>query len=103
VKIQLNTDKNIAGTEALGREVEARVAATLHRYEDQLTRVEVHLTDESGPRTGGDDKRCLIEARPAGLNPIAVTHHAPSVDLAIDGALEKLMHALSTHFGKLDR
>ncbi|MEP6860703.1 MAG: HPF/RaiA family ribosome-associated protein [Deltaproteobacteria bacterium] len=103
MKIQLNTDKNIDGTEGLARIIEAKVEEGLRRFSDQITRIEVHLSDESGPKTGGDDKRCLLEARITGRQPMAVTHHAPSVDLAVDGAIEKLEHAITTALGKLER
>ncbi len=103
MKVQLNTDKNIAGTEALQSNVETRLASALDRFVDQITRVEVHLSDESGPKVGGDDKRCMLEARLAGQQPIAVSHQASSVELAIDGAVERLMHAIETKLAKRDR
>lgn len=103
MQIQLNTDKNIAGTEALKASVDTMLANALERFAHRITRIEVHLGDESGPKEGGDDKRCMIEARLAGLEPIAVTHHAPTVDLSIDGAIERLVHALESKLAKLDR
>jgi ribosome-associated translation inhibitor RaiA len=103
MKIQLNTDKNIEGTEALARDVEGRLNAALERFADQITRIEVHLSDESGPKTGGDDKRCMIEARLAGRQPVAVTHEAPTVDLAIHGGVEKITHMITSTIGKLER
>ncbi|MNN70424.1 hypothetical protein D3C81_1862730 [compost metagenome] len=45
--------------------------------------------------------RCQLEARPKGHQPISVTHKADSLELAIDGAAEKLEHALEHLFGKL--
>lgn len=103
MKIQLNTDKNIEGTEELLRDVEARLIEALERFADQITRIEVHLSDESGPKTGGDDKRCVIEARLAGRQPTAVSHDAPTVDLAIQGGVEKITHMITTTIAKLDR
>jgi hypothetical protein len=35
------------------------------------------------------------------VQPILVSHEAPSVDLAVDGALTKLERALDTVVGKL--
>jgi hypothetical protein len=43
MQIQVNTDKNVAGHEALVRKVEAEVDTALSRFSDHLTRVEVHL------------------------------------------------------------
>ncbi|MEO9186836.1 MAG: HPF/RaiA family ribosome-associated protein [Kofleriaceae bacterium] len=101
--IQFNTDNHIHGTEALARDIEARVRGSLERFADQITRIEIHLSDENGPKSGGDDKRCLIEARISGRPPMAVSHEAPTVDLAVDGALDRLVHAVTTTLGKLDR
>lgn len=103
MQIQLNTDKNIQGTEALARDVETRVKESLERFATQITRIEVHLSDENGPKGGGDDKRCLIEARIAGRQPLAVSHEAPTVDLAIDGALERLVNAITSTLEKHHR
>jgi ribosome-associated translation inhibitor RaiA len=45
--------------------------------------------------------RCQLEARPKGHQPISVTHKADTLEQAIDGAAEKLEHALEHLFGKL--
>ena len=66
-----------------------------------MTRIVVHLHDDNGTKAGAHDKRCQIEARPKGLQPVSVTHKAESLDFAVDGAIEKLNHALSHQFGKL--
>jgi hypothetical protein len=58
--------------------------------------VELHLSDENGKKSGVDDKRCLMEARLAGLAPIAVSHNAATLTQAIDGAAAKLKRALDT-------
>jgi ribosome-associated translation inhibitor RaiA len=100
--VQINTDSNIHGHENMARRVEDKVKAALSdRFGERLTRVEVHLGDENSNKKGGDvDKRCLLEARPAGLQPIAVSHQAESIDLAVDGALDKFKRALSSALGK---
>lgn len=99
--VQINTANNIAGREALMESIEADVRSRLSRYESRLTRVEVHVGDENGERNEGDDKRCVMEARPAGLDPVTVTEQAGSIDQATSGALSKLSSALERTFGKL--
>ena len=99
--IQINTDSNTAGDDALTRQVETAVRDALERFSDQLTRVEVHLSDENSDRKSGtDDKRCVLEARPAGLQPIAVSHRAATVARAVDGAVEKLKRSLDSRLGQ---
>ncbi len=100
MKIQVNTDKNIEGGADLAERTEADVASALARFEQRLTRIEVHLRNESAGRTTGEDVRCLIEARPAGRDPVAVTHHATTVPEALRGATDKLEALLSGTFGQ---
>jgi len=102
MKIQVNTDGSIAGSDALTQQLEADVSAALERYGDRLTRVELHLSDENGPKAShGADKRCMIEARPAGLQPVAVTEHADTIERACHGTTRKLQSLLDTTFGRI--
>jgi len=100
--VQVHTDNHISGRESLVSRVEAEVEGTIGRYGDRITRVEVFLGDQNGPKHGADDKRCLMEARVAGLNPITATHTASTLDIAIEGAAEKLVHALDHALHKHD-
>ncbi len=88
MRIQINTHDTAGDDEFTGR-VEAAIAAGLDRFASQVTRVEVHLADVNAKKGGPADKRCMIEARPTGMPPVAVTHQAETIPLAIDGALEK--------------
>ena len=102
MKIQVNTDKNIEGNEDFAEVVRADIASALAKFENRLTRVEVHLGDESAGRTTGDDIRCRIEARPKGGDPVVVTHHAQTVTEARHGATDRLDALLSSMFGRLE-
>jgi ribosome-associated translation inhibitor RaiA len=99
MQIQINSDHHITGSPELAGQVQALVRDTLDRYSDRITRVEVHLNDINGVK-GGADKRCLMEARLGGLGPVAVNHEAENLDLAINGAMEKLERALEHKLGK---
>lgn len=50
--IQINSDNNITGTEGLSSFVESTIAETLKRFDEQITRVEVHLNDENSHKSG---------------------------------------------------
>jgi ribosome-associated translation inhibitor RaiA len=100
MKIQVNTDANIQGREALVARVEQTVSHALDRYKSQLTRVEVHLGDENGARKSRDDKRCVMEARLEGRQPVAATDHADTLEQAIRGAADKLVRLLGNQLGK---
>ncbi|WP_339538531.1 HPF/RaiA family ribosome-associated protein [Pseudomonas sp. RA_15y_Pfl2_54] len=101
MQIQVNSDNHIQSSKRLEEWVRTTIESTLDRYEEDLTRVEVHLSDENGDKPGPHDMRCQLEARPKGHQPISVTHKADTLDQAIDGAAEKLEHALDHLFGKL--
>ncbi|KHA74902.1 ribosomal subunit interface protein [Pseudomonas chlororaphis] len=101
MQIQVNSDNHVQGSKRLEEWVRTTIESTLDRYEEDLTRVEVHLSDENGDKPGPHDLRCQLEARPKGHQPISVTHKADSLEQAIDGAAEKLEHALEHLFGKL--
>ena len=100
--IQISTDDDIGGSEALRAHVTAAVEKSLNHLDAHLTRVEVHLRDENGAKAGADDKRCMMEARPRNLQPVAVSHQADNVHQAVDGAARKLTSALERLFGKLE-
>lgn len=100
--VQINTDSNIEGTEALAQQAETVVMSALEHFTEHITRVEVHLSDEnSDEKVGTDAKRCVLEARVAGRQPIAVSHQAATLEQAIDGAARKMRHSLSTVLGRL--
>lgn len=99
--IQVNSDNHIHGGSRLEGWVRGTLEAALERFEEDLTRIEVHLRDENGDKAGPHDKRCQIEARAKGLPPLSVSDKAPSLEAAIDGAATKLEHALAHQFGKL--
>jgi ribosome-associated translation inhibitor RaiA len=102
MKIQINTDNHITGREAMVQQAEATVASVLGHLAEHITRVEVHFSDENGKKTGGRDKRCLMEARLEGHQPIAVTDEADSLDEAIAGAADKLKRSLDHTLSRLN-
>ena len=104
MKVQVNTSNDIENKEALERWAAEYLNEHLARFDQDLTSIEVQMTDENhAAKGGGSDKRCMLEARVNGRAPVAVTIFAANQDLAFRGAAEKLAHALDHAFGKLDR
>ena len=99
--VQINTDNNIDGHQRLEEYFTTELKSSLKKYEDRITRLEVHLGDENGGKSGDSDKRCSIEARIAGLKPVGVVHHANTIEKAVSGATDKIKSALEHTFGKL--
>ncbi|MCD6076753.1 MAG: hypothetical protein K0R89_691 [Ramlibacter sp.] len=104
MKVQVNTSNDIENKEALESWASDYINEHLARFEQDITSVEVQMTDENhSAKGGGGDKRCMMEARVTGRAPIAVTNFAADQNLAFRGAADKLAHALDHAFGKLDR
>jgi ribosome-associated translation inhibitor RaiA len=100
MKIQFNTDKNIEGHVRLEAFFTEEIEKDLARFDDKVTRIEVHLGDENSTKGGVNDKRCMIEARPAKMQPIAVTAHADTIEKAFFMAVEKIKKTLTSTFEK---
>lgn len=100
MQVQINADKHISGALGLQERVEQVLAQELKHLAERVTRVEVHLNDESSSKSGAADKRCQLEARMKGLDPVSVEHRAPDVYLALSGAARQLARALGTLQGK---
>jgi ribosome-associated translation inhibitor RaiA len=95
--VQLNTDNHSHFSEKSRETYAALITQELERYSEHLTRVEVHLSDENGKKEGGDDKRCLLEARYEGAAPVLATSHANTYEVAIEAALT----ILKSNLGKM--
>ena len=101
MQIQVNTGSGLDNSESLQRWASEHLTQTLERFQQDITRIEVQLSDENSGKAGNADKRCMMEARLAGHQPVAVTHHAVTQDEAFRGAARKLLNALDHIIGKL--
>lgn len=100
LQFQFNSDSSVMGTENVAERIEAAVRTKLARFEDRLTRLEVHVSDENARKGGSDDKTCMIEARARGEKPIGVTEHAADVDTAARKAAGTMAQRLERVLGK---
>ena len=101
MQINIQTDSTIANNAGLNEHVQSVLEAALSRFRDNITRIEVHLSDSNGPKSGADDIRCVMEARVAGYQPIAVTEQNASVHQSVSGATDKLKRAIDSALGRL--
>ncbi len=100
MNIQINTDHNIKSNKTLIAKFSSTIKNALSRISDQITSVQVHLSDADGKKKGNNDKRCLIEARLEGRRPIVVTEHAANLNQALDGAIDKLLGMVESIQGR---
>jgi ribosome-associated translation inhibitor RaiA len=101
MQIQINTSNGVENKETLERWADGEIRQVLSRFVADVTRVEIHLSDENHNPSGAGDKRCTMEARLAGHQPLAVSHHASNLDEAFRGACDKLKRALDNTLGRL--
>ena len=60
MQIQLNTDANIEGRDAMATRVSSVVENALRHVSDHITRVEIQLSDQNSDKKGGsNDMRCV--------------------------------------------
>jgi ribosome-associated translation inhibitor RaiA len=100
--IEISHDNHLHVRNDEASTVSSIIEDAIARFADRITRVECHLGDVNAAKGGPADKRCMLEARLNGLQPVAVTHQAESLQLAIEGAAEKLDRALEHKLGKLN-
>ncbi len=98
MKIQVNTDGIVDGSQQVIDSINNAIAGTLNRFKDQITRIEVFLSSDKP--SGMAEQQCALEARIENRPAITVTHKAPSSDLAVKGAVEKMKTALTRSNGR---
>lgn len=84
-------------SDALGRLVDEQVDHALRHCKERFTRVDVHLHDDNQDKGGSHDKRCVIEARPRGADPLAIEATGDDFFKTVVAAAKKLEHA-AEHF-----
>lgn len=88
--IQINTDRNIENSAALIAHLSEIIKEEISRYDEHITRVDVHLSDENGSKNTGDDKKCVLETKIKSGNPLVVTVVEATVHQAVKAAAEKV-------------
>lgn len=100
--IEIHTDNHIQQHDALRTLVQTAIESSLERHRGKVTRVDVHLSDENGPKRGEDDIRCGIEVRMERMEPVVVSHKATEIESALSGATDKLERMLESKLGRME-
>ena len=103
MQVQVNTSNGVENKDTLERWAGEFLNDALARFRQEITRVEVQMSDENSLAKGAADMRCMLEARLNGHEPLVVSHHAETQDLAFRGAAQKLVRLIEHTLGKLDR
>lgn len=99
--VQFNTDNHVSGNEEHIKPLVESIEHGLRHFSSHITRVEAHLRDDNADKNTPGDKRCMLEARLEGRQPVAVTYYADTHDEAVEGAVEKMKALLNTTIGKM--
>ena len=101
MEILINTDHNIEGPAQMRAYFQEQIETQFERFREHLSRIEVKISDENGDKKSENDKRCVLEARIKGMQPIAVTSFGNTVEKAFNTAADKLKTSLDSTIGKL--
>lgn len=102
MQVQVHTDATIQGGESLEAWATEEINTKLARLKEHVVRVEVFLTGvEAMKTTGAPGKKCVLETRANGRQPLAVNAEAEKVNDAFNAALEKLRRAVEADLDKL--
>ncbi len=102
MQIQINTDNHTDANEELIRSTTTYLEDKLDRFASRISRVEVQLRDENSRAKGGvDDKRCLLEVRLNGMQPVSTSDDGQTIDQALRGAVGKMQQLIESTLGKL--
>ena len=102
MQIIINSKNQVDVNEISIQQWQTDISDSLERFSDWITRVEVHLSDEnSQAKSGLQDIRCLMEARPANHQPVSIEVRAASVEQAVSEGTSTLQRRLGTMIDKL--
>ncbi|MEO6322657.1 MAG: HPF/RaiA family ribosome-associated protein [Polaromonas sp.] len=101
MQVQVNSNHSIDTGESFERWANTELNESFSRFKEDITRIEVHMSDQNGDKISAVHKRCVMEARLANREPVAVNHQAPNQDEAFRGASDKLKRVLEHTLGKL--
>ncbi len=101
MRIEINTDNTVTKHAAMVAHIESVVTDALLRFDEHISRVEVHLSVVNDHRQKGGEHRCVMEARMEHHSPIAATDQTENLHQAIHGAAEKLKRTIGHTLGRI--
>jgi protein required for attachment to host cells len=101
-QIQIIAGHGVKKGEGLEREIGLVLNRKLKHFGQRIRDIEVHLSDLNGPKSGPEDKRCLLVGRIAGLEALSVSADSSTLMQAVNGASDKLKHSFESAVGKRD-
>ncbi len=94
--IELNADKNLTIHDEFRTKLTDVLTDELSRFSEHISRLIVHLSDENSSKNTINVKRCMMEARLEGKQPVAVSDLGDNYELAVNGAVIKMRGSLDS-------
>jgi ribosomal subunit interface protein len=98
--LQLNADKILNVHEAFGKQLKDSISKRLQRFNEHISTLEIHITDENGIKIGPKEIKCKMEAHLKGMQSIVVTESANTLEQSFYGAVDKLKDSLDSIIGR---
>lgn len=89
MEIFINTDNHITNSDEFTDRFTEVVENKLRKFSQYFSRVEVYFSDENEAKGGPEDKRCTIELRIIGKQPVVASHTEATLEAAMRGCLDK--------------
>lgn len=91
--IEISWGKGIPHSDSLHAHITEQVEHALRHMAEEFTRVQVHLHDDNAAKGGSNDKRCVMEARPTGADPLTVDATGDDFYVTVTATAKKLERA----------
>jgi hypothetical protein len=101
MNIEINTDKTNNGDEKHQDKLIVQISKELNNYNSHITDIAVHLSDHNGHKKGWNYILCLLKAKFDDKDPIVVSNQAITTEIAMAGAIDKLMASIESTLGQL--
>jgi|SRR5450432_540976 len=98
--IRLNAEKLLNVHEMFENQLKVSLSKDLKRFNDYITSLEVHFTDENGFKTGPNDIKCILEAHLKGMKSVVVKATENTLEQSVHGAIDKLKDSLDSIIGR---
>jgi hypothetical protein len=98
--IDIRTESHINADELPLAQVRSTVEISLQRYSAHINHAEIQLGQAQARAAGWLDQHCSIEVRLRGRQSMVVEHAAPSLELAVSGALNQLARVIDSAFDR---
>ena len=101
MKIQFNADESIKDSEKGPVYFTSWITKELKDYNSEITHVDVNLTYENAASAVFSDYVCLLKIKIKDKEPLAVSSHADSLELAVSEAIDKLLNSVEVILGQV--